>query len=134
MKEVIALSEVIEEMGNPFNDETNDLRILDSRDVIDNDIKDKMLNLPMLGQNQYDQYVQERLVTKSVNIDEPLKKNRVSIFKKSKASVRANAQQKFQYLQNDCSLFSRLYVSCHPDFKLVEESRAEQSLTSLTVL
>ena len=77
MKEVIALSEVIEEMGNPFNDETNDLLILDSHGVIDNDIKDKMLNLPMLGQNQYDQYVQERLVTKSVNIDEPLKKNRV---------------------------------------------------------
>ena len=74
MKEVIALSEVIKEMGNPFNDETNDLLILDSRDVIDNDIKDKMLNLLMLGQDQYYQYVQERLVTKSVNIDEPLKK------------------------------------------------------------
>ena len=106
MKEVIAYSELIEEMGNTFNDESNNLLILDSCDVIDNDIKDKMLNLPMLGQNQYDQYVQERLVTKSVNIDEPLKKNRVSIFKKSKASVRANAQQKFKHLQKDCSLFS----------------------------
>ena len=52
-----ALTNVIEKMGNPFNDESKDLFVLDSRDIADPLVVDVMRNLKKTGQKQYNTFV-----------------------------------------------------------------------------
>ena len=54
-------------MGNPFNDESKDLLVLDSRDIADSLVVDAMCNLKKTGQEQYNTFVTERLVTQTTN-------------------------------------------------------------------
>ena len=64
----VNLTNVIEEMGNPFNDESKDLLVLDSRDIADSLVVDAMRNLKKTGQEQYNTFVTERLVTQTTYI------------------------------------------------------------------
>ncbi len=54
---VKALTNVIEKTANPFNDESKDLLVLDSRDIADPLVVDAMLNLKKTGQKQYNTFV-----------------------------------------------------------------------------
>ncbi len=61
--QVNALSSVIEEMGNPFTEESGDLLVLDTRELSDPAVHSTMRTLEKKGQEQYDAFVKERLVT-----------------------------------------------------------------------
>ena len=54
------LAKAIEEMGSPFTENSNDLLVLDSRDLADPAIIDSVRKTEKLGQEQYDIYVGER--------------------------------------------------------------------------
>ena len=43
--QVKALSSRIEDMGNPFTDESKDFLVLDTRDIVDSSVVDAMYNL-----------------------------------------------------------------------------------------
>ncbi|GFN81179.1 hypothetical protein PoB_000768500 [Plakobranchus ocellatus] len=53
-KEVGALVQVFEEMGNPFMEESEDLLVLDSRDIADLAIVQSVRSIEKTGQDQYD--------------------------------------------------------------------------------
>lgn len=77
---VKALSNVIEEMGNPFTDESNDLLVLDTRDLADPSVVNTVCNLKKIGQEQYDTFVTERLVAQTRLINDPIKRNNFPLF------------------------------------------------------
>ena len=77
------LHDVIEEMGNPFAEQNDELVILDTKEVVEDAVADEVLGLAVLGQAQYDQFIQERLVAKTKLIDEPIKRNKITLLKKS---------------------------------------------------
>ena len=85
---------------------------MDTKEVFEDAIADGVLELAVLGQAQYDQFIQERLVAKTKLIDEPIKRNKITLLKKSMEATKAKEKQMVSGLRNDCSLFSRLYVSC----------------------
>ena len=85
---------------------------MDMKEVVDDAIADEVLGLAVLGQAQYDQYIKERIVVKSKWIDEPTKRNKINLLKKSMVTAKTKEKQTLSGLRNDCSLFSRLYVSC----------------------
>ena len=107
-----ALRDVIEDMGNPFTEQNDELVILDTKEVVENEVADEVLGLAVLGQAQYYQFIQEQLVAKTKSIDDPIKCNKITLLKKSMGASKAKEKQKVSGLRNDCSLFSRLYVSC----------------------
>jgi len=61
--QVRALENVIEEMGNPFIDKSNDLLVLDTRDIADTSVVNTIQNLQKTRKKQYDTFVTERLTT-----------------------------------------------------------------------
>ena len=65
-----------------------------------------------MGQDQYDTFVMERLTSQTKSIQEPIKKNKLSLLKQPAVREKFRTQQKLSSLNNDCSLFSRLYVAC----------------------
>ena len=74
---VQALTATIEKMGNPFIESSGDLLILDSRNII---VVDTLCHIEKLGQDQYEAYVEERLINQTKPITDPIKRNSLPLF------------------------------------------------------
>ena len=62
LKEVKSLVSVIEEMGNPFMEQGEELLVLDTRDILDTSVGEKVRKAEMVGEEQYQIFVEERLI------------------------------------------------------------------------
>ena len=86
--------------------------ILDTRDIVEKDVAEAILGLDNLGKTQYDEFVANRLDNQVLPIDEPIKRNKILLLKKGRMSKKSAVSHQMSALKSDCSLFSRLYVSC----------------------
>ena len=131
------LRNVIEEMGNPFIDVSNDLLVLDNRYVVDPSVVNAMRNLKKTGQEQYDKLVTERLVTQTSPVNDPIKRNNFPLFSRPPFREKSRAKHQLSYLKSDCSLFSSLYISCQTcdgnldDFFAHENQACPPSLSNM---
>ena len=66
----------------------------------------------MIGQDQYNLFVTERLERGNVAITDTVKHNKFALFGTPTEEKGSNKEQKMVALKNDCSLFSRLYIAC----------------------
>ena len=75
----------MEEMSNPFCENSNvDLLVLDSRDLAESTVVDTVNKIEKLGKDQYDTYVSERLVNRTKNIKDSIKRNNLPLFSRPK--------------------------------------------------
>lgn len=111
VQHVQSLVEVVEEMGNPFLEGTQDLLRLDTRDVMDPAVVSSVCSAEKKGVEQYQTFVAERLQGQSTLISEPIKKNKLLLFSRPPAK-KSSASLKVSSLKNDVSHFSRLYIAC----------------------
>ncbi|KAJ8027926.1 hypothetical protein HOLleu_30023 [Holothuria leucospilota] len=93
-QDVRSLSRAMEEMGNPFTEYSSDLLVLDSRDVVDTAEADTVLQMEKVGLEQYETYVEERLVNQTVPITDPIKRNNLHLF--SRPPVREKSRKQLQ--------------------------------------
>ena len=56
--------------------------------------------------------MQERLIERSRPVIDTIKKNNLSLFRKSDKTSMTKEQSLVLALKNDCALFSRLYIAC----------------------
>ena len=83
-KQVKSLSTTITKMGNPFQESTNDLLVLDTQDMMLHSVVETVKTLESVGQNQYREFVTERLEARSKSLFEPIKQNKLPLFSKIK--------------------------------------------------
>ena len=107
-RDITSLTDVIKEMGNPFAENSKDLLVLGSRDLADPAVIDTLRQIKSVGQEQYDTYVNERLVNQTKPITDPIKRNNLPLFSRPPVREKSRAQLQLSSLKNDCSLFSRL--------------------------
>lgn len=112
LKEVKALTAKIEELGNPFLDDSGTLSSLHSKDVVDPSIATSVNTAFALGKFQFDAFVKERLVERSVSLFHPLKRNKFLLFEFICRKTNPKLNRQVAGLKNDCVLFSRLYIGC----------------------
>ena len=62
LKEVKSVVALFENMGNPFLENSEDLMVLDTRDVMDASVGETMRNTEVLGKEQFEEFVDERLI------------------------------------------------------------------------
>ena len=60
-KDVKSLISVIDDMGNPFTDESGDLLVLETKDLADASVVKTVEEIETLGQEQFETFVKERL-------------------------------------------------------------------------
>ena len=129
--------EVIEEMGNPFVEESKDLLRLDTRDIIDPAVADYLGQVEEIGQKQYEVFMTNRLIEQSVPLSEPIKKNKLLMFSRLPPREKSKASLQVTSLRNDVALFSRLYIACQSrdgnleDFFRYENQACPPSLSQL---
>ena len=108
---VRSLVSTIEEMGNLFTEDSSDLLTLDSRDIADAAVIDTVPQIEKLGEEQYDAYLKEQLVSQTKPISDPIKKNNLPLFSRAPVREKTKSQLQVTTLRNDCSLFSWLHVA-----------------------
>ena len=79
-EDVRSLSKTIKEMGNPFSDCSSDLLVLNSRDVMDTTVADTVGRILEIGIEQYEDYVEKRLVNQIIPISNAIKRNNLPLF------------------------------------------------------
>ena len=111
-KHVKALTGVLEKLGNPFVEESNDLMRIDTRDIADEVTVQCIKQAEKLGEDQYATFIKERLVGDQKHHQDPIKRNKLALF--SRPPVKEVSKSKLQVasLKSNCHLFSRLYIAC----------------------
>lgn len=107
-EKVQRLTMVIEEMGNPFAEETGDLLTLDTKDIADPSAAQLIATHHERGKEQFKTFM-DKLQADSHCFYQPIKKNNTDFFKIWSESTN---QSETKLLKEDCQLFSRLFISC----------------------
>ena len=102
---------VIDEMGNPFSENSSDLLVLDSRNIAEAAVADTFDHIETLGHDQYETYASERLVNQMIPITDPIKRNNLHLFSRPPVRQKSSKALQLSSLKNNCSLFSRLYIA-----------------------
>jgi hypothetical protein len=113
LKDVRALTAVIQDLGNPFLEESNDLLVLDTKCIMDDIVADTVRKVTTLGEDQYSKFVEERLSKCSKPVTDVLKKNKLPLLSRSTVKTApSKGKLQLQAMKSDCNLFSRLYLAC----------------------
>jgi len=73
LKNVKNLVNAIEELGNPFKEDSGDLLALDTKDIMPTEVFETIKNIKTIGQDQYKAFVAERMVECTRPITDPIK-------------------------------------------------------------
>ena len=112
LKQVQSLAEVFTECGNPFIDESGDLLVLDTRNIMTPEVVSTVNCIETLGQEQYKLYCKERLDTKVKLISNVIPRNKLSLlFRSPVKRLKAKHQMTISTVKQNCALFSQLYIS-----------------------
>lgn len=111
-KAVLSLVSAIEEMGNPFQEDSTDLLVLDWKEIMDETVVKAVREVVSIGQDQYKAFVKERFQERTKPITEAIKKNKLPLFKQQPQKNQTKDKQKVAALKSDCALFYRLYIAC----------------------
>ncbi|XP_065060733.1 uncharacterized protein LOC135687992 [Rhopilema esculentum] len=97
---------------NPFEEEGEYLLAIHTKDVKSNEVIETVRNAKRIGEEHFNLFLKERFVEKSKPVSHPIKKMCLSIFDTPEKKKVPADKAKLHVLQQDCSLFSRLYIAC----------------------
>ena len=112
VKDVRSLVDVIDKLGNPFEEESGELLTLNTKEFAGPLAVTNVRKMAMSGKDQFDLFVKERLVDKTKSIYDVIPRNKLQLFGKSSTKNARKGTQKIASLINDVGLFSRMYISC----------------------
>ena len=119
-QQVLALIQTIEDMGNPFLNDTPELLTLDMRNVIDESVVHSIRTIEALGKEQFNNFQKSVILDRTKSIHEPIKKNALALFKRPKPKPKTKQAKQVSMLKDNVALFSRLYiVAKHRDCDMV---------------
>ncbi|XP_048577134.1 uncharacterized protein LOC5514185 [Nematostella vectensis] len=105
------LIDVIRKMGNPFLDNFPELVTLDSRDCMDNEVAETIVNLDALGKSQYSSFLKDVIKDRTVAIGKSLKQNKLPLFRKQASRNKSKQSKTISLLQNNVALFAQMYIA-----------------------
>jgi len=111
-KDVCSLVNVMEKLGNPFEDEGEDLLVLDSKKIADPSAVETVRMAHQIGKQQFLTFTKECLVERTKPIDDTIHRNRLKLFVGSKTKMASKEKQQLKSMKSDVELFSRLHISC----------------------
>ena len=102
----------MEELGNPFEEESEDLLVLDSQEIADPSAVDAVKKAQKIGQQQFQTFTKESLVERTKPIDDTIHRNRLKLFVGSRKNTSSKEKQQLTLMKSYVELFARLYITC----------------------
>ena len=109
LEKVGRLTKVIHDLGNPFQEESNDLLTLDTNDIAHTSVHELVRTHYERGADRFCTFLKDLESQEESLFYKPLKKNKLNFFKKQCIAT----DTKHKALKQDCNLFSQLFISCH---------------------
>ncbi|CAG2208108.1 unnamed protein product [Mytilus edulis] len=106
---VRSLKTVMNDYGNPFLEDSEDIYKIDSKDIVQAGTG-KLSQIKQIGCNQYADF--RNRMQNTASIYEPIKKNKFLLFSRQPKKSSCETKSKLDLAREDCSLFSRLFISC----------------------
>ena len=103
-----ALHTVLKEMGNPFQEDSADLLVLDTKNIADPALAELVGTHQQRGQEQFQLFMEGMGNEGESTFYKPIKRNKVAFFRHEQAA----SSSKEKVLKDNCQLFSRLFISC----------------------
>ena len=113
-KDVKSLVTTIEDFGNPFLEESEDLIVLDTKEIAGPASVTILRQIEAFGKEQCNQFITERLLNRTKSLYDPIKRSKICLFIDNFSSPRESMKtsQQLSSMKSDCALFARLYISC----------------------
>ena len=122
---------MIENMGNPFLDDTPELLSLDKRHFIDESVADSIHFIEALGKEKIREYQKCVILDCTKSIYDPIERNSIALFKRRKHRPKTKQEKKVIMLKHDVVLFLQLYiVAKHKDCDVASFFRHENQYFS----
>ena len=111
-RDVRSLVAVIEELGNPFEEDSQDLLVLDTKEIADPAVIETIRNAKQIGQDQFEAFSKECIVDRTKSIEEAIHRNKLPLFATKRGPKVPKGNQHVKSLKKDVALFARLYIGC----------------------
>ena len=111
-RDLRSLVVVIEELGNPFEEDSQDLLVLDTKEIADSAVIETFRNAKQIGQDQFEAFSKECIVGRTKSIEEAIHRNKLPLFATKRGPKIPKGNQQVKSLKNDVALFARLYIGC----------------------
>ena len=89
MKDVHSLVSVIEEMGNPFEEDSQDVVKLDTKEIAGPAAVETVMNARRIGQEQFKASTRACLLDRTKAVDNPIPRNTLKVFHSKKPKQRS---------------------------------------------
>jgi len=100
---------MMEDFGNSFEEDSQDLLVLDTKEIAAPfGAADGVFCTHQVGQMPFDNFVRERLVERTKPTEDAIHRNKLKIFSKPASKPQAKGKQHMQSLNNDVNLLSAL--------------------------
>ncbi|XP_064086105.1 uncharacterized protein LOC135201158 [Macrobrachium nipponense] len=99
-------------MGNPFEEESTDLLVLDTQEILGPAAVESVRTAMQMGRDQFHLFVKERLADRSKPLNDVIKRNKLPLFASIKVKSANKNKQQLASARSDSELFSRLYITC----------------------
>ncbi|KAK0146492.1 hypothetical protein N1851_014183 [Merluccius polli] len=103
---------VLEDFGNPFEEESKDLIVLHSKEIPGPSAVERVRNVKQTGEHQFEMYSMECLIERTKPVDNPITRNKVTVFGNATVRKLSKSKQQLVTMKQDMQLFSRLYIAC----------------------
>ena len=111
------LCDVIKCMGNPFLDDFPELVTLNSRDCVDPEVAESFRGLESTGKVQYQGFIKDA-VTARTKTHDTIKKNNLSLFKRSGKKKSTNQGKKIKVLANNVAYSLNCMLQCRVEMEI----------------
>ena len=119
-KYVLKLLTALNTFTNPFKYDGDDLINLVTKSVMSNVVKDDVCNHANVGKDLYQKFCETRIISKSVNLWDPMKKVKLQTFKSASKIIKVKVKDEIVELKEDRGLFARMLIvtRSRPDIDL----------------
>ena len=100
-KDVQALISVLQEMGNPFTEDSTELIVLGTQEIMSECVVQAIKTAKQKGQSQYDQFVEERSVRCSKDITDTIHRNKLPLFGTTENPASNKTRNQISVLKSD---------------------------------
>ena len=111
-KSVAAVTDTLRRFTNPFQEESEDLFNIVTKAVVSEKTKNDLCNHTKIGIKLFNDFVRDRITSGKLGLWSPMKKQRLSTWRKVGKEFKVKAAGKIIERKEDRSLFARMMVVC----------------------
>ena len=107
----MSLVATLEELGNPFLEESTDLIALDTKEMASTSSVQTVQNAKIIGHKQFNEFKKRRLILETKPPDDVISRDKFTLFVK-KSTTQYQNKHHIASLKGDLELFSCMYIAC----------------------